>query len=51
VNADDRGSFAEGLKFPGTGKDVFWVYTAREIRLLTSLDCDKFLKKWDDLFQ
>ena len=49
-NPDDRGSFTEGLKFPGTGKDVYWVYTGREIRLLASIDCDKFLKKWDELF-
>ena len=36
---------ADGLKFPGTGKDIYWVYTAEELKVLATIDCDKFLEE------
>ena len=36
---------ADGLKIPGTGKDIYWVYTAGELEVLATIDCDKFLEE------
>lgn len=34
---------SDGLKIPGTGRDIYWVYTAEELKVLATIDCDKFL--------
>ena len=39
----------DGLKFPGNGKDVYWVFTAKECILLVDFDCKAFLKKYAEL--
>jgi hypothetical protein len=42
AGADVSGD-ADGLKIPGTGRDIYWVYTAEELKVLATIDCDKFL--------
>jgi len=38
-----------GIKTPGEGKDIYWVYTEGELRSLQKLDCDGFKKKYANL--
>lgn len=35
-----------GIKVPGVGQDIYWVYTESELRELETLDCDAFIKKY-----
>jgi len=35
-----------GLKVPGEGKDIYWVYTESELKVLLKFDCDTFKKKY-----
>lgn len=35
-----------GIKVPGEGQDIYWVFTESELRDLESLDCDAFIKKY-----
>lgn len=38
-----------GLKTPGTGKDIYWVYTESELVYLQKFDCAAFKKKYADV--
>ena len=38
-----------GLKAPGEGKDIYWVYTESELVALQKFDCVAFRKKYADL--
>ena len=38
-----------GLKTPGVGKDIYWVYTESELVVLQKVDCAAFKKKYNDL--
>ena len=35
-----------GIKVPGEGQDIYWVFTESELRDLETLDCDAFIKKY-----
>ena len=35
-----------GIKVPGVGQDIYWVYTESELRDLETLDCEAFIKKY-----
>ena len=38
-----------GLKYPGSGAGIFWVWTEEELRTLATFDCAAFEKKYKDL--
>ncbi len=38
-----------GIKVPGDGKDIYWVYMERELVALQKFDCAAFRKKYADL--
>jgi hypothetical protein len=38
-----------GLKYPGSGSGIFWVWTEEELRTLATFDCAAFEKKYKDL--
>jgi hypothetical protein len=38
-----------GLKVPGEGRDIYWVYTESELVALQKFDCAAFRKKYNDL--
>jgi hypothetical protein len=38
-----------GLKVPGVGRDIYWVYTESELVTLQKFDCAAFKKKYNDL--
>jgi hypothetical protein len=42
-------SGASDLKVPGTGRDIFWVYSKSEVAVMSKVDCDKFLKTYKEL--
>jgi hypothetical protein len=40
---------AAGIRSPGVGKDIYWVYTESELKTLQKLDCVTFRKKYANL--
>lgn len=38
-----------GLQYPGTGRNIFWVWTEEELRTLATFDCAAFEKKYKPL--
>ena len=45
----DVGPKTGGIKTPGVGKDIYWVYTESELKTLQKLDCAGFRKKYANL--
>lgn len=39
----------DGLKIPGEGRNVFWVWTASEVEVLSRINCERFLQKHENL--
>ena len=35
-----------GIKVPGIGQDIYWIFTVSELEVLAKLDCDAFRKKY-----
>lgn len=47
--ADPKMESRDGLRFPGNGTNVYWVFTAEEMAMLTKFDCVEFFRKYAEL--